>query len=340
MKILVTGSEGYIGTILVDRLTREGHRVVGLDTGYFRSGNLDPFMELLTPESTIHMDMRDVTPELFEGFDAVVALAELSNDPLGEMVEKLTHEINHEGQSIVIRSAKAAGVRHFVYASSCSVYGVAEGVVSETSPVNPQTAYARSKVLTEKVLLDERAETFAVTALRFATAFGISPRQRFDVVVPNLGGLAFTTGKITMLSDGSPWRPLVHIRDISSTITTVLSHRDLCDGEIFNVGMGENNMQIKTIAETIGEVFPGCQIEFGPSNGDNRSYCVDFTKVSRLPGLEMEWTVRRGVEEMLTTFTRVALDANDFANPLYTRLKMIEVLRATNALDEKLRWNA
>jgi nucleoside-diphosphate-sugar epimerase len=282
MKIFLTGTEGYIGCVLGPRLLEAGHDVVGLDTGYYRDGWLfsDAFSMPRVPRTLIK-DVRNVDPSDLEGVDAVVHLAELSNDPLGENDPKVTFEINHEASVRLARLAKQAGVRRFVYASSCSVYGVSDAeFVDERSPVSPQTAYAKCKVLVERDVGALAGADFCPTFLRNATAFGASPRMRFDVVLNNLAGFAWTTKKIAMTSDGTPWRPIVHILDISQAVEAVLEapERDV-RGEIFNVGDNAANYRVKEIALAVQEVFPESEVTFGPPSADNRSYRVKFDKI-------------------------------------------------------------
>src|SRR5581483_869636 len=293
MKVLVTGTEGYIGARLAPWLTARGHDVVGLDTGYYRDGTLylDPISLAQLPR-TVLKDLRTVTPEDFEGFDAVVHLAELSNDPLGQNRPEITFNINHEGSVRIARAAQRAGVRRFIYASSCSVYGIGSAdFVDETSPVNPQTAYAKCKTLVERDLRPMASRDFGVVFLRNATAYGASPRMRFDIVLNNLCGWAWTTKKIAMTSDGTPWRPLVHVLDICTAIACALeAPRGAIHNQIFNVGHNADNYRVREIAEIVGAAFPGCEVTMGPSGGDNRSYRVTFDKIHRqLPGFACKW---------------------------------------------------
>jgi nucleoside-diphosphate-sugar epimerase len=342
MKILLTGTDGYIGCVLAPRLANEGHEVVGLDTGYYRDGWLysDP-ERIPTLPTTLCRDLRSIQPRDLEGFDAVVHLAELSNDPLGENNPAVTHDINHKGSINIAAAAKNAGVPRFVYTSSCSVYGLAtEDIVSEESRVNPQTAYAECKVLVERDLSRMADESFCPVFLRNATAYGPSPRMRFDIVLNNLVGLAHTTGKIAMTSDGSPWRPLVHVEDICHAISCALvAPADVVHNEVFNVGCDEENYRIVEVAGFVQDAYPDCEITFGSSGGDNRSYRVSFEKISdRLPGFQCRRRADEGAIELRDLFDRIALDAPLFEFRAFTRLKQLEYLLRTGQLDEHFHW--
>jgi nucleoside-diphosphate-sugar epimerase len=342
MRILVTGTEGYIGCLLAPRLMAGGHDVYGLDTGYYRDGWLYSNQENmpLAPR-TLCKDLRGVTSRDLEGFDAIVHLAELSNDPLGENSPDVTYDINHRGSILLAKAAKAAGVPRFVYTSSCSVYGLAtEDIVSETSEVNPQTAYARCKVLVETDLANLADENFCPVILRNATAYGPSPRMRFDIVLNNLVGLACTTGEIAMISDGTPWRPLVHVLDICTAIDCALkAPPEKVYREIFNVGCDEENHRILEVAEFVREACPDCRITFGDSSGDNRSYRVNFEKIRKgLPGFAAVHTARQGARELRELFDRIGLDRSQFEFRAFTRLKQLEYLIKTKQLDDQFYW--
>lgn len=341
MKVLVTGTDGYLGCLLVPRLVRAGHEVVGLDTGFYKAGWL--YNGVRHTPRTLVKDLRDATADDFEGVDAVVHMAELSNDPLGELKPGITHEINHRGTLHLAELARRAGVERFVYMSSCSVYGVAtEADVTEESPCNPQTAYAECKTLVERDLAPMAGDDFSPTFMRNATVFGASPRQRFDLVLNNLAGLAWTTGKIAMTSDGSPWRPLVHAEDLGKSIECALAApREVVHNQVFNVGDNAQNYQIRQIAEIVADVFPGCELTFGEQGSDNRSYRVSFDKInSRLPGFGCEWDAERGARQLRSVFERIGLTQEVFTAPPFTRLKMLEQLMATAQLDEDFRWVA
>lgn len=339
MRVLVTGTEGYIGSVLAPVLMRAGHEVVGADTGFYRSGWL--YRADADAPRTLVRDIREITAADLRGFDAVVHLAELSNDPAGELNPRVTFEINHEGSVRLAEQAREAGVSRFVYASSCSVYGVADSdFVDETSPVSPQTAYAECKALVERDVGAMAADGFAPTFLRNSTAFGASPRLRFDVVVNNLCGHAFTSGRIKMDSDGTPWRPLVHILDISQAVARVLAApEDDVRGQILNVGSDGQNHQIREVATIIGGVFPGCEVSFGPSGQDNRSYRVSFAKIAKvLPGYSCAWSVADGARQLRAVFERVGLTGEDFTGPAYIRLKRLQQLLASGQIDSSFYW--
>lgn len=343
MKVLVTGTEGYIGARLAPWLIEKGHEVVGLDAGFYRDGTLylDPIGMPQMPR-TIFKDLRTVTPEDFKGFDAVVHLAELSNDPLGENRPEITFKINHEGSVRIAKSAKEAGVKRFVYASSCSVYGAGSGgdFLDETSPTNPQTAYAKCKVNVEHDVEPLGDGDFCVSFLRNATAYGPSPRMRFDIVLNDLCALAWTSKKIAMISDGSPWRPIVHVEDIAEAIRCALeAPAETVNGEVFNVGATSENYRIREIADIVASAFPGCEVSTGPPSGDNRSYRVNFDKIaSTLPGFRARWTAQRGAEELQALFERIEFSKETYAFRAFTRLKQLKYLQQTDQLDEDLFW--
>lgn len=342
MKVLVTGTDGYIGAVLAPRLMNEGHDVVGLDTGYYRAGWLFTDPQFLPQSPAAYCaDIRRITPDMLEGFDAVVHLAELSNDPLGESNREITFDINHQGSLVLARAAREAGVERFVYTSSCSVYGVAdEDVVDETSQVNPQTAYAECKALVERDVGALADSSFTPVFLRNATAYGISPRMRFDIVLNNLAGLAWSTGRIAMVSDGSPWRPIVHIEDIGTAISCALgAPADMIRGEILNVGSNEENYRVREIAGIVKQVFPECEITFGESGGDNRSYRVAFDRIhSVLDGFECRWTALEGARQLRALFERIKMRPEQFDAAPFTRLKCLKELISTGQLDENYYW--
>lgn len=344
MRIFVTGVDGYIGSVLVPRLLASGHDVVGLDSGYYRDGWLYSDPERMRGTALTHCkDLRQITPEDFEGIDAVVHLAELSNDPLGENNPKITHKINHLGSLALAEAAKSAGVPRFVYTSSCSVYGIAsEPIVNEESTLNPQTAYAKCKVLVERDVKALADSTFCPVFLRNATAYGPSPRMRFDIVLNNLSGLACTTGKIAMTSDGTPWRPLVHVTDICSAVECALrAPVEAVHQQVFNVGCDDENYRVKEIAEFVKAAYPECDLTFGPDGGDNRSYRVSFEKISsQLPGFECTRRASEGAQELRNLFDRIALDAERFGFRAFTRLKQLEYLISTGQLDEHFYWTS
>jgi nucleoside-diphosphate-sugar epimerase len=342
MRVLLTGSGGYIGVVTAPVLVERGHEVTGLDAGFYQSGWLYHGLPLLP--HTIISDIRHVTPDTLAGYDAVVHMAELSNDPLGQLNPAVTYAINHQGSVALARAAKAAGVRRFVYMSSCSVYGVGEEgeVKTEDSIPNPQTAYAECKVLVERDVASLADDRFSPTFLRNATAFGPSPRQRFDVVLNNLSGLAWTTGTIALTSDGTPWRPLVHILDIADAIGCVLAApREAIHNQVFNVGDSRQNYRVREIAEIVAEAFPGCAVRFGSNDADNRSYRVSFEKIEReLPKFRCTRDAATGAAQMRAVFERIGMTKELFAAAPYTRLTMLQQLIATRQLDADLFWRA
>lgn len=342
MNVLITGTEGYIGMRLAALLTTHDHRVVGLDTGFYRDGTLymDPF-ELPETPRTVFRDLRTLTPADFEGFDAVIHLAELSNDPLGERRPEVTFEINHQGSIRIAEAAREAGVTRFVYASSCSVYGAAVAdIVDESSPTNPQTAYAECKTRVERDVGAMAGDDFCVVFLRNATAYGPSPRMRFDIVLNDLCALAWTQKKIAMISDGSPWRPIVHIEDICEALRCALeAPADTINGEIFNVGASDENYRIREIAEIIASVFPDCEVTTGPPSGDNRSYRVSFDKIAnQLPGFKTRWTAEKGATELKRLFERIQMPRSLYEFRAFTRLRQLTYLQQSGQLDDDLYW--
>ncbi len=338
MRVFVTGTEGYLGCLLAPTLVAEGHDVIGLDAGFYKSGWL--YHGLSSSPRTLIKDMRDLTVADLEGIDAVVAMAELSNDPTGDLVGPITYDINHKGSAHVAKVAKEAGVARFVYMSSCSVYGVADGEVDETSPIDPQTTYAECKALTEADLATLADASFHPTSLRNATAFGASPRQRFDIVLNNLAGLAWVEKEIAMTSDGSPWRPMVHALDIAKAIRRVLAApTEQVHGQVYNVGSNDNNYTVRQIAETVGAEFPGCRVSFGPPSADNRSYRVNFDKVAGDLGFTCDWDLAAGARQLHQVFRAIALDADTFYGRGHTRLKQIQYLLDSGQVNPQLFWN-
>jgi len=339
MRVLVTGSEGYIGTILAPYLIARGHEVTGVDTGFHRVGWL--YNGVDRAPSWRSADVRHLTADDLRGFDAVVHLAELSNDPVGQLNPDITFEINHLGSVRLASLAREVGVERFIYMSSCSVYGAAgDGFSTETSDVHPLTAYAECKVRVERDVKPLATDAFSPTFLRNATAFGASPRMRFDLVVNDLAGHAWTEKVIRMDSDGKPWRPFVHILDISRAIECVLNApRDMIHNEVFNVGSNNQNYQIRDIAAQISDTFPGCRLEIGDSTGDNRNYKANFDKIhERLPGFETRYDVARGARQLLEVFQAVDMSTELFEFRGHTRIKQIQHLLATRQIDDHFYW--
>jgi nucleoside-diphosphate-sugar epimerase len=339
MKVLVTGSDGYIGTVLCPYLMDRGFDVVGMDTGFHRVGWL--YNGVRKMPAVITKDTRNAIESDLVGFDAVVHLADLSNDPVGHLNPKLTFDINHKGTMHLAALAKKAGVKRFVYASSCSVYGASTGEpTKETDPVNPLTPYAECKLLCEQDFHKLADSKFSPTYLRNSTAYGASPRQRFDLVVNNLSGLAWTTKQIKMDSDGTPWRPLVHILDIAQAAACVLEAPvdRVCD-QAFNVGSSEQNYQVKDIAEIVAKTFTGCSLVFGTKGGDKRDYRVNFDKIhSTLPTFKCQFNVEKGVQQLKRVFEAVGMTKELFESPSHTRLKQIQHLLSTKQIDADFYW--
>jgi nucleoside-diphosphate-sugar epimerase len=340
MNILVTGIDGYIGSVLAPYLMRQGHSVIGLDTGFYREGWLYHPQMLKSPVC-INKDMRRITEDDLVGFDAVVHLAELSNDPLGQHNPALTYSINHLGTVDLAHKCLKTGIARFVYTSSCSVYGAGSGEYkNEQSETNPQTAYAECKMLVERDLSAMASDNFSPTFLRNATAYGASPHMRFDLVLNNLAGLAWTTKEIKMMSDGTPWRPLVHVEDIAHAIACTLeAPRQVVHNEIFNVGSTSENYQVREIAHIVADTFPSCKLTFGQSDGDNRSYRVSFDKIhSRLPGFRCHYDTVSGARELLDLFQSIDMTLDVFNFRPYTRLRQLQYLLRTGQIDDQFYW--
>ncbi len=341
MKVFVTGTEGYVGAVVPGALIDRGHEVVGCDTGFHKAGWLYRNGSAQTPR-TLAKDIRDVTIDDLEGVDVIVHMAELSNDPVGQLHPQITYDINHLGSLHLARLAKQAGIQRFVYMSSCSVYGVAEQeLVDETSETHPQTAYAVCKTLVERDLAQMAGDDFSPCSLRNATAYGASPRMRFDIVLNNLSALAWTVKEIRMESDGTPWRPFVHIRDMARAIAcAVEAPRELIHNEIYNVGSSTANYQVRQIAQIVADEFPGCALTFAEGGGpDTRSYRVSFDKInSRLPGFACDWDAVKGAAELHEVFERIAMTEDDFGWRGFTRLKQIRYLLDTQQIDANFRW--
>ena len=342
MKVLVTGTEGYIGAILAPKLLAGGHEVVGVDTGFYRDGWLYS-RQSDTPAQPLMLnkDLRNLNEDDLQGVEAVIHLAELSNDPLGQNNPEVTYKINHQGSVNLAKLCKKIGIDRFVYTSSCSVYGAGSGdFLDETSPVNPQTAYAECKVKVEKDVGELADDSFSPVFLRNATAYGASPRMRFDIVLNNLSGIAWTEKKIAMISDGTPWRPLVHVQDICKAIICALeAPKEAIHNQIFNVGQSDNNYRVKEIAEIVGQEFPGCEVTFGDSGGDNRSYRVNFEKIAtQLPGFKCDWNAEKGAKQLREMYEQIAMSKDVFEAKPFTRLKQLLYLIDTNQIDQDFFW--
>ncbi len=339
MKLLVTGDKGYIGTVMVPMLQAAGHEVVGMDSDLFEACT---FGEYHPTHVSIRKDIRDATPKDLEGFDAVIHLAGLSNDPLGDFKPEITDIINHRASVDLARKAKQAGVPRFIFSSSCSTYGAAgDTPVDETSSLNPVTPYGVSKVDVEADVSQMADANFTPTFLRNATAYGFSPRLRFDLVLNNLVAYAVTTKQIYIKSDGTPWRPIVHIEDISRAFMAVLNApADVVRNGVFNVGRTEENYRISELAEIVRQVVPGCTVEYAPDGGpDKRCYRVDCSLINKvLPEFQPQWTARKGAEQLYEAYKRISLTVEEFEGERYKRIAHIKQLIAAGKLGTDLRW--
>jgi nucleoside-diphosphate-sugar epimerase len=336
MRVLVTGHQGYLGTVMVPVLRDAGHDVIGLDSGFFADCVLGT--EPHDPTG-VRVDLRDVALEHLMGFDAVIHLAALSNDPLGGLAPEITYDINHYASVRLARLAKAAGTRKFLYASTCSVYGSAgDGLVNEDAPLRPLTPYAESKVRVEDDVAPLADASFSPVFLRNATAVGFSPRLRADIVLNNLVGHAVLSGEVRVLSDGTPWRPLVHARDIASAFLTVMEAPiEKVHCRAFNVGTESNNLTVAEIAGAVVDVVPGAKLRItGESGADPRSYRVDFSAFRNALGFDAAWSIPDGAAELYKQYTSAGLSSTDFATK-FTRLPYLKALRDAGVLDSSMR---
>ena len=343
MRVLVTGHKGYIGAVMAPILVQEGYEVVGLDSDIFEDCAFsEPHLEI--PE--IRKDIRDVAPADLAGFDAVIHLAAISNDPIGNLNPQLTYEINYLASVRLASLARDAGVERFLFSSSCSMYGASgNDILTEEAEFNPVTPYAHSKVLVEQDLARLAGDNFSPVFMRNATAYGVSPRLRFDLVINNLAAHAYTTGLVYLMSDGTPWRPVVHINDITNAFIAALrAPREVIHNQAFNVGVNSENYRVRELAEIVQQVAAqrngGCRIEIAPGAGpDLRNYRVDFSKIARmLPGFKPSWNARLGAEQLFAAYQQVGLQRVDFEGPRFRRIDHINELLASGRLEADLRW--
>jgi len=342
-KILVTGHNGYIGSHLVSLLLEKGYGVLGIDTNFFDKDCQFYIQNLRNNENFKEKvkDLRTIDESDFNGIYAVCHLAGLSNDIMGDLDENLTYEINHRTSVKIAQLAKAAGVKKYIFSSSCSLYGIADGAVAldETAEFAPVTAYAKSKVFTERDVLPLADENFCVTFLRNATAYGVSPKLRTDLVVNNLMGWALTQGKIRIMSDGTPWRPIVHAEDIARAFVAMIeAPKEVINRQAFNIGINSENYRVIEIAELITQAVPECEIEITNEHGqDSRSYRVNFDKVHRLvPGFQPQWTLLKGIQELMAAYRQCNLTFEDFNSRKFVRIKQLKHLIDNQVIDSKL----
>ncbi|MCV7171935.1 SDR family oxidoreductase [Mycobacterium manitobense] len=341
MKILLTGHSGYLGVEMASYLVDLGHDIVGLDIDLFAGCD---FIAAPDPLPALKCDVRDVTAADLTGFDAVIHLAALSNDPLSDLNPALTYDINRDGSIRLARAAREAGVSRFIFSSSCSLYGKGgDAELNEQADLNPVTPYGRSKVQAERALADLADDEFSPVYMRNATAYGFSRRLRADIVVNNLVGQAMTTGMVKMESDGSPWRPLVHVLDIAHAFARALvAPRSVIHNRAFNVGRIGENYRVRDVADLVTDIVPDCRVNFAEgATSDIRDYRVDFTRIEReLPGYDPQWTVRRGIEQLFAAYQHSALTAKFFKGPRYFRVRTVMQLMESGALDADLRLAA
>jgi nucleoside-diphosphate-sugar epimerase len=339
-RVLITGHEGYIGSVMAPAFLEAGYEVVGLDSGYFSDCALVPE---LAQVRTIRKDIRDLGPGDLEGFDAVIHLAALSNDPIGNLNDEWTEAINFQASVRLAELARAAGVQRFLFSSSCIMYGMSEAaVVDETAPLDPKTEYARSKVKAEKRLSELTSDSFSPTFLRNGTVYGLSPRMRFDTVFNDLLGSAVATGRVMVYGDGKPWRPVLHVSDVARAFMAVVeAPRTTIHGEAFNVGADRLNHQVMELARIAAATVPGCELEIlGEPGADRRTYKASFSKFARaFPGFEFEWTPQKGARDLYEAFASSGLDRDTFTDKRFTRLKWLRHLLDSGTVDGSLRWS-
>lgn len=340
MRVLLTGHNGYIGTVMFKMLQDAGHEVLGLDTNFFQDCILGSINH---DTNTLRKDIRDVVVSDLQGYDAIIHLAALSNDPLGDFKKEWTYDINLHATLRIAELARDAGVQRFLYASSCSMYGAGKGddLLTEDSPLLPITPYAESKVRAEAGLEKMANNEFSPIFLRNATAYGFSPRLRADIVLNNLTAWAYTTGKVRILSDGTPWRPIVHIEDISQAFMLSLSApREVIHNQAFNVGGNSENYRVRDLADIVKETVPNSSVEYAGQNSfDPRNYRVDFSKINKLlPNFKLQWNARRGAQQLYKAYNDNHLTKEDFDGRKYIRLNQLKHLINNDHLDESLRW--
>lgn len=340
MRVFVTGDKGYIGSVLVSKLLAKGYDVVGFDTGFFDDclvkGKKDPSYK------KIKKDIRNITENDLFGADAIIHLSALSNDPMGEIDQKLTEQINYQASVRLAKMAKKAGVKRFLFSSSCSIYGIAKtGVVDEKSKVNPLTAYAKSKILTERALQKLASPNFFVGLLRNSTVYGFSPRFRNDLVVNNLVTTALAFGQIRIMSDGTPWRPLIDVRDLSDIFIEFLeTKKRTISGKVINIGFNENNFQVKNLVDEVKKQLQKCKIIYtGEHGSDTRSYKVKFDLFKKLfPDVKQRWNLSRSVKNMINNLEKSGFDKKDFESGVYKRLTIIKRLIEAKKINKDLFW--
>ncbi len=339
MRVLVTGHKGYIGTVMVPMLQQHGHSVIGIDSDLYRNSTYgtpaDPVEEIIK-------DVRDIEPADLDGVDAIVSLAALSNDVLGDFNPDITYEVNHQASVRLAEMAKDLGIRRYVFASSCSMYGAAgDKILDETAEFHPVTAYATSKVWVERDVRQMASDDFSPTFMRNSTAYGVSPRIRFDIVLNNLSAWAYTTGKVHMKSDGSPWRPVVHIEDISRAVVAALhAPRETVHNLAVNVGLNSENYQIRELADFVRQTIPDCEISFADdASPDLRNYRVNFDKYeAAFPDFPLQWNALDGARSIYESYRRFGLDKDEYEGPRYKRIAQLKSLIASGQLDETMRW--
>ncbi len=341
--VLLTGNTGYIGTVMTGCLREAGYKVVGLDSDWFKRNTLFPVPEDSRPDTQIVCDIRDVRAEDLDGIDSVIHLAGLSNDPLGEINPRLTDDINHKATMRLAELCRAQGIGRFLFASSCSIYGIApkDAPIDESGAVNPLTAYAKAKVDAERGLAQMADDGFHPVFMRNATVYGLSPRLRLDLVVNNLLAWAYLMGEIAIMSDGTPWRPIIHIQDFCAAFIAALGAPvEKVQGQAFNVGVDGENYRVREIAEEVNRALPQSTIKILNKTGpDERTYRVDFSKIkTALPGFTPQWDLKKGIAELLEAYRRYGLTREDFESDKYFRIKAVKALRASGELDEELAW--